>query len=463
MDKNELPKGWGEDYEDDEYGFDNFNDDEESGFPFKKSEEQLIDSAPDISSNNTEQQSEQVNQEQSGRIQQSDISIKPVQTNQVYQPDFGKKSKAVPILICIIAVLAVAGGILTGILIMKNKNSDNEDIPIIDSSAEESETDITGITETSDENESVQITTNIQTTAVQSAEIVTYTFTETKTDTKPVVSPNSSLKYPILTRGYEDAQCPVMVQKDGEYGTYEEMIASCVNDGITMYSSPRLVNDTIYTATKHDALPDNWTTDLLSYDDFIETVRILASNTIVMPQTTTQPKLVVPPTPVGNMQGELDCRGGVVSGYSTSYVCESGEMATVHNNLSDKMRVTAKNKCYSHGIDWYELWSTDDGDYCGWVDASFIKFYQKSQGDIYRGNAPADMYFYSYATFYATVATENTGLRLRTAPDTNSEIILEMPKGSTVEVLGNSSSWCYVKYTVNQTAYYGYASIEFLE
>ena len=37
--------------------------------------------------------------------------------------------------------------------------------------------------------------------------------------------------------------------------------------------------------------------------------------------------------------------------------------------------MTAKYKCESYGVTWYELWDTDDGDYYGWVDEEFIDFY----------------------------------------------------------------------------------------
>lgn len=67
--------------------------------------------------------------------------------------------------------------------------------------------------------------------------------------------------------------------------------------------------------------------------------------------------------------------GGVVCGYTSSYVCESGACTKVRESLGDQWHVTAKNKCYNYNVEWYELWDTDDGDYYGWVDANYIMFY----------------------------------------------------------------------------------------
>lgn len=67
--------------------------------------------------------------------------------------------------------------------------------------------------------------------------------------------------------------------------------------------------------------------------------------------------------------------GSTVAGYSTSYVCEGGACTKVRESLGNQWHVTAKNKCFNYGVEWYELWDTDDGDYYGWVDANYIKFY----------------------------------------------------------------------------------------
>lgn len=92
----------------------------------------------------------------------------------------------------------------------------------------------------------------------------------------------SAKAFPILFRGYENSKCPVMVHAEEayelKYGTYDEMIASCVNDGMTMYAPPVFSEETgtIYTATKWDAYPEQWTEGLLTYDEFITEVNSIA-------------------------------------------------------------------------------------------------------------------------------------------------------------------------------------------
>jgi hypothetical protein len=76
-----------------------------------------------------------------------------------------------------------------------------------------------------------------------------------------------------------------------------------------------------------------------------------------------------------DMKGQINCHGGTVAGFTTAYICEAGEVSTVRKSLGDGWHITAKNKCVSYGVTWYELWDSDDGDYYGWVDESYIDFY----------------------------------------------------------------------------------------
>lgn len=79
--------------------------------------------------------------------------------------------------------------------------------------------------------------------------------------------------------------------------------------------------------------------------------------------------------PVDNMKGQINCHGGTVAGFTTDYVVNGGIVGKVRNSLGDTWHVTAKNKCDNYGVTWYELWDSDDGDYYGWVDSSYIDFY----------------------------------------------------------------------------------------
>lgn len=78
---------------------------------------------------------------------------------------------------------------------------------------------------------------------------------------------------------------------------------------------------------------------------------------------------------ISPMKGQINCHGGTVAGFTTSYVVDGGACSTVRNSLGNTWHVTAKNVYYNYGITWYELWDTDDGDYYGWVDANYIDFY----------------------------------------------------------------------------------------
>lgn len=79
--------------------------------------------------------------------------------------------------------------------------------------------------------------------------------------------------------------------------------------------------------------------------------------------------------PVDDMKGQINCHGGTVAGFTTDYVVNGRAVGKVRNSLGDTWHVTAKNKCDNYGVTWYELWDSDDGDYYGWVDSSYINFY----------------------------------------------------------------------------------------
>ena len=73
--------------------------------------------------------------------------------------------------------------------------------------------------------------------------------------------------------------------------------------------------------------------------------------------------------------GQLNTHGSVVAGFTTSYVVNGGSPSHIRDSLGNTWHVTAVNYCYSRGVNWYELYDSDDGDYYGWVDANYIDFY----------------------------------------------------------------------------------------
>ncbi len=80
------------------------------------------------------------------------------------------------------------------------------------------------------------------------------------------------------------------------------------------------------------------------------------------------------------MYGQINCHGGIVAGYDTSYVCDGGAVSTVRNSLGDTWHISTWRGCYNYGIVWYECYDSDDGDYYGWVDSSYIDFYTYDDG-----------------------------------------------------------------------------------
>ena len=76
-----------------------------------------------------------------------------------------------------------------------------------------------------------------------------------------------------------------------------------------------------------------------------------------------------------NRKGTINASKGEVAGFASSYVVDGGPSKLIRKTLDHGWHVTAVNYCNSKGILWYELYDTDDNDYYGWVDASFISFY----------------------------------------------------------------------------------------
>jgi len=76
------------------------------------------------------------------------------------------------------------------------------------------------------------------------------------------------------------------------------------------------------------------------------------------------------------LYGEISSGGREIEGYTTSYVCDNEEKS-VQWICEDTWHITAHRVVYSHGVQWYECWDTDDGDYYGWIDGNFLMFYLK--------------------------------------------------------------------------------------
>ncbi|MBR3631171.1 MAG: SH3 domain-containing protein [Oscillospiraceae bacterium] len=75
-----------------------------------------------------------------------------------------------------------------------------------------------------------------------------------------------------------------------------------------------------------------------------------------------------------NMYGFINTHGYKICSFTTDYVVNNGKEAYVRESLGHDWSVKAVNYCYSYGVEWYELYDADDGDYYGWVDANYIDF-----------------------------------------------------------------------------------------
>lgn len=79
----------------------------------------------------------------------------------------------------------------------------------------------------------------------------------------------------------------------------------------------------------------------------------------------------------GHLPATGEVNGSGVYGYTTNYVCYGGAMETQHK-VEDGWHITLKNAYYSHGVQWFECWDTDDGDYYGWIDWKYITVYSST-------------------------------------------------------------------------------------
>ncbi len=80
------------------------------------------------------------------------------------------------------------------------------------------------------------------------------------------------------------------------------------------------------------------------------------------------------------LTGQISSGGKTIEGYTTDYVCFGGEQ-TVQWICEDTWHITAQRRTSSYGVDWYECWDTDDGDYYGWIDSKFLSFYSSGSSN----------------------------------------------------------------------------------
>lgn len=107
-----------------------------------------------------------------------------------------------------------------------------------------------------------------------------------------------------------------------------------------------------------------------------------------------------------------------------------------------------------------------------WHSLNFIRYENPDQNfdsDIYAGlpnisKSPSDMKFFEAADQKTgKVTTDSTELNLRSAPDTDSDIVYEIPKDDTVTIYGESKDWYYVMYNKTSPSKYGFVSKKYIK
>lgn len=100
------------------------------------------------------------------------------------------------------------------------------------------------------------------------------------------------------------------------------------------------------------------------------------------PQTDTDPEL--DPQPVDpdtfTKLGEINSQGvHYIFSYKTNYVVNGGPQEIERDNLENGWHITAVRMHESYNLTWYELYDTEDNDYYGWVDSTYITFYEEPE------------------------------------------------------------------------------------
>ena len=160
--------------------------------------------------------------------------------------------------------------------------------------------------------------------------------------------------------------------------------------------------------------------------------------------------------------------------------------------INNDNKVVLEDQLYSYAGQYYHGDNTisetefnsllAEKDKLSWLEPSYTYFTSQSQQQSqntnipssYSGyeniqNAPADMVFYEGNDIQTgTIVTESTGLNMRSGPGLEYEVMLEIPKGDSVDIFGTSNDWCYVKWSVYAAGlrqdidYYGYVSKQYV-
>lgn len=265
-----------------------------------------------------------------------------------------------PIIFCVIAILVLIIGILVGVLYINMKKGKK-----VDSANTASQVSANIVTEA----ESAVENTTVETTAAA----VHTTASVTVAATAPPVTqppPPSANAYIDEVKELQGKTWYLNVNGDYSYYYFEiydalppEWQYKLINSGNSSESRMYIEGASMPVIFKADIIPYNSAG--------------VAGKKISLSYGTKSNGVnnSVPTVTPCNKYGTIKAGSVKIDGFTTAYVVNGAAASYERHDLTDGWHITAVNSCYSRGVQWYELYDSDDGDYYGWVDANFINFY----------------------------------------------------------------------------------------
>ena len=444
-DNKKLPSGWGED-DDEDFGFDSV-DDNNGDTPWGNSTKaKPSKNTNEVFDTDKAESSKQALDSASKNIESSDIpaeSLKPKAVNNpapvpVYSNNTASKSKAVPILIAVIAILVIAL-ISVGILFLTKNKSDNSETP-------ESSTSEQNTTESQTE-KSTEISTTEKTTEEKTSE-------ETKMEAEPTSASNS------------DSNNKNISAEINNYPLYlERLEIICNNLGSTNYS----YDSGLSIGYSYNDVKVGYTLIDLNDDtlcELITTQKSVLDNSsfVVEIYTISNNKLIM----LCQAQERLwysFCENNIIrsssamgqGGGNSYYKYENGDKLTLIETVS--FDYSSGNKTYHHNN---SIITENEADsicskYIGKeLKTEFLEAIEKPE------NEPTSSIPFETYAFLGVVSTESDSLNLRDKPSTDSNVISYLPKGmkGSIYYVDGYPDW-YKIYTVDGQE--GYVSAQYIK
>lgn len=350
-----------------------------------------------------------------------------------------KKSPVIFVLVGVIAVLLVGMGILGGMLLMKNKdekgsdNSSNDEI--IPTTTEEKSIEANAVSPQTTSSETTATSQEIITTTEVTSEIAKVERVDTSDAVKRALIAHLDKEF-----ANEKSQEYYYFDRDVKYAVYD-VNADGVDELFISYDTTASHNSDIY---------------IYKNTDYVLTEQVweggisvcLEYNYLFVQQYggTTRTRIL------NISDGNLVQIDELVSSYPT--YTRNG--ITITQNEYDNLLAKYQS------VEMVELWNNTKP-VSELIDiSSYQKNNTQQKYTVYDTSAAGSDFSFNNEPYSRKVRTESGNLNLRAAPSTSAEIIIEMPKDSSVSLWGVNSEWAYVSYTVNGTTYYGYASNQYI-